>query len=194
VGRRNIWRMNADGSGQTRLTNGYADSFPSFTPDGKWVVYSALDGVTPRVWKVALEGGAPVQLVDHPATTARVSPDGKLLAFAYPESQDSYAPPNKIAVVSLDGTGETKTFDFRPSGTVITVMQWASDSSAILYTVNTNNVSNIWRQQLSGGPPTQVTTFRDSLMTGFSYSADGKRLVCTRGKLMRDAVLISDMK
>jgi hypothetical protein len=32
-----------------------------------------------------------------------------------------------------------------------------------------------------------------SLMTGFAWSRDGKQLACTRGVLVRDAVLISDL-
>jgi hypothetical protein len=32
------------------------------------------------------------------------------------------------------------------------------------------------------------------LMTGFAFSHDGKQLACTRGTLMRDAILISDLK
>jgi hypothetical protein len=47
---------------------------------------------------------------------------------------------------------------------------------------------------LSGGPPKQLTDFKDSLMTSFAYSRDGKMLACTRGILLRDAVLITDMK
>jgi serine/threonine protein kinase/Tol biopolymer transport system component len=193
-GRRSIWRMDANGSNPIRLSHGSADSFPSFSPDGKWVIYTALDGSKPIAWKVSVDGGAPVQLIDHIATDTRMSPDGKLLAYIYPESVDPYAPPNKLSITSIDGGGPNMTFDLAPTGTVLRVIQWSADSRSLLYTVNSNNVTNVWSQPVDGGPPKQVTDFKDLLMTGFAFSPDGKQLVCTRGRLMRDAVLITDVK
>ena len=65
---------------------------------------------------------------------------------------------------------------------------------SILYTVTGNNVTNVWSQPLDGDPPKEVTEFREMLMTGFAWSRDGKQLACTRGNLVRDAVLIRDLK
>ena len=70
--------------------------------------------------------------------------------------------------------------------------QWSADGKSILYTTNNNNVTNIWSQPLDGGPAKQVTDFKDSLMSGFAWSRDGRQLACSRGILLRDAVLISD--
>ena len=87
-----------------------------------------------------------------------------------------------------------KTFEFTGSGTVAPILQWAQDGKSILYTVNANNVSNIWSQPVAGGPPKQVTNFNDLLMTSFAWSDDGKQLACTRGSLVRDAILVTDLK
>ena len=56
-----------------------------------------------------------------------------------------------------------------------------------------NNVGNIWRQPLTGGPPRQITDFKDKLIATFNWSRDNK-LICARGILLRDAVLISDVR
>jgi len=104
------------------------------------------------------------------------------------------APPNRIGIISIDGGEPVKTFAFQPSGTIAVVAQWSVDGRSLLYTVNNNNVTNIWSQPLDGAPPKQVTDFKDSLMTGFAWSHDGKQLACSRGILMRDAVLITDVK
>ena len=117
-----------------------------------------------------------------------------MLLFSFAESPDPYAPPNRIAVMPLEGNGELKTFDIVPNSTVSLVNQWSADGKSILYSVNTNNVSNIWSQSIDGGPPKQVTDFKDSLIAGFAWSNDGKQLVCARGVLLRDAVLITDLK
>jgi eukaryotic-like serine/threonine-protein kinase len=193
-GRRNLWRMNLDGGNPVRLTSGLADAFPSLSPDSRWVVYTTLDGVKPTLWKVSIDGGTPVQVLDQVVTMASVSPDGRFIAYAYPESHDPFAPPNRLAVIPFDGGPATKTFEFAGSGTVAAIMQWAQDGKSIFYTVSANNVTNIWSQPLDGGQPKQVTNFNDLFMTSFAWTRDGKQLACTRGALVRDAILVTDLK
>ncbi|HEV7397745.1 MAG TPA: hypothetical protein VGN86_14640, partial [Pyrinomonadaceae bacterium] len=122
------------------------------------------------------------------------SPDGKLLSYLYPESPDPFAPPNRIAVAEFLSGKIIKTFSFQPGGTVPTMVRWSADGSSIFYSLNVSNVSNIWQQSIAGGAPKQVTDFKDSLITAFAFSRDGKQLSCTRGTLVRDAVLIEDVK
>ena len=87
-----------------------------------------------------------------------------------------------------------KVFSIPASGTVLTLAQWAPDGKSIHYTVNANNASNIWSQPVDGGPPKQITDFKEMFMTGFAWSSDGKQLACTRGTLVRDAILITDSR
>ena len=176
------------------LTSGLADSFPALSPDNRWIVYTSLDGARPTLWKISIDGGTPVRITDHVATFATVSPDGRSIAFTYPESVDPFAPPNRLAVIPFDGGSNIKVFDISASGTALSVAQWSQDGKSILYTVTSNNVTNIWSQPVDGGPPKQFTDFKDLLMTGFSWSRDGKQLACTRGTLVRDAILVTDLK
>lgn len=92
----------------------------------------------------------------------------------------------------IEGGEPVKIFEFQTSGTISPSINWSADGRSIMYTVNTNNVTNIWSQPLEGGQPRQITEFKDQLMTGFAWSFDGKTLVCTRGIPTRDAVLISE--
>jgi Tol biopolymer transport system component len=193
-GKRNVWRMNTDGSNLMRLTSGLADAFPAITPDSRWVLFGSLEGTKPTLWKVGIDGGTPVQVTDHVVTLAAVSPDGRWIAFSYPESPDPFAPPNRLAIMPFEGGPNIKTFEITVSGTALSVVHWARDGKSILYTVTANNLSNIWSQPIDGGAPKQVTNFTDLLMTGFSWSHDGKQLACTRGTLIRDAILITDQK
>ncbi len=193
-GSRAIWRMKVDGSNPVQLTNGPSDTFPSFTPDSKWVLYINTEGKQPTLWKVSIDGGAAVQVIDRVVSSAVVSPDGTLLAYSYPASPDPFAPPNRIDVVNFADNNPVATFSFTPSGTVPTLIQWSPDGKSLLYTVNINSVSNVWSQPLTGGKPMQVTDFKDSLMTGFAWSKDGRQFAATRGSLMRDAVLITDLR
>ncbi|HSE16884.1 MAG TPA: protein kinase [Pyrinomonadaceae bacterium] len=192
--KKNVWRINMDGSNPVRLTSGSSDSFPAVSPDGRWVIYTALGGETPTLWKVSIDGGTPVLVIDHVATTSAISPDGKSIAFTYPESQDPFAPANRVAIIPFAGGPIEKTFQVPATGTVLSVVQWSHDGKSILYSVTSNNVTNIWSQPVDGGAAKQVTDFKDLLMTGFAWSRDGKQLACTRGSLVRDAILVTDLK
>ena len=76
----------------------------------------------------------------------------------------------------------------------LTCDTFQNDGKSLLYTMTGNNITNIWSQPVDGGPAKQVTEFKEMLMTGFAWSRDGKQLACTRGNLVRDAVLIRDLK
>lgn len=128
------------------------------------------------------------------STNAVVSPDGKFVAYLYPESHDPFAPANRIAIIPFAGGDPIKTFPI-PGGIRLQIItQWSPDGKSIHYTATNNNATNIWSQPIDGGTATQVTDFKDSLMSGFAWSRDGKTLACTRGISLRDAVLISDTK
>jgi len=145
--------------------------------------------------KVSIDGGAPIKVTDQVAITSAVSPDGKSIAFTYPQSSDPFAPPNRIAVIAFEGGPPLETFTIPQSGTGLTTIHWwARDGKSLFYTTTTNNVTNIWSLPFDGGPPKQVTDFKDMLITGFAWSRDGKQLACTRGALMRDAILVTDLK
>ena len=194
-GRKNIWRMNLDGSNPVQLTSGLSEGYPALSPDSRWVIYSALDGAKATIWRVSIEGGQAVQVSDHVAITSAVSPDGRSIAFTYPESTDPRATPNRIAIIPFEGGAPQKTLAVPIGGTVLTAIHWwSNDSKAIFYTTTTNNVTNIWSAPLDGGPHKQITQFKDMLITGFAWSHDGKQLACTRGALMRDAILVTDLK
>jgi serine/threonine protein kinase len=192
--KKNVWRINMDGSNPVRLTSGLSDSFPAVSPDSRWVLYTALGGAQPTLWKVSIDGGTPVGVTDHIATTSAISPDGRSIAFTYPESPDPFAPANRVAIMPFEGGPITKTFEVPATGTVLSVIQWSHDGKSILYSVTSNNVTNIWSQPVEGGAAKQVTDFKDLLMTGFAWSYDGKQLACTRGSLVRDAILVTDLK
>jgi Tol biopolymer transport system component len=193
-GKGNLWRMNLDGGNPIQLTSGLWEGFPALSPDSRWVIYTSLRDAKPTLLKISIDGGTPAQVTDHNTTAAVVSPDGKLIAYTYPESRDSSAPPNRIAIMPFEGGPVLSTFEMPPATTLLPMIQWSEDSKSVYYTVISNNVSNIWSQPIDGGKPNQVTDFKEMLITSFAWSQDGKQLACTRGNLMRDAILITDLK
>src|SRR5215831_14445704 len=191
TGNYNIWRIDINGANPLRLTNGLSDETPSVSPDERWVIYSSTDPSHRGMWKVAIDGGESVRITEKGGSSAAVSPDGKMIACIYVPDPSPVSEP-KLAVVSLQGGAPIKLFDFQNaiSTSGSHSIHWSTDGRSILYASTLNNVSNIWSQPVDGGKPTQVTDFSDSLIAAFDLSSDGKRIICSRGVLIRNAVLV----
>jgi dipeptidyl aminopeptidase/acylaminoacyl peptidase len=84
-GRTDLWQVNIDGSGLTRLTGDpAADTNPRWAPDGRSVYFLSARSGSNQVWRLAAAGGEPAQVTDLPLDVSNlaVSPDGSRLAFS----------------------------------------------------------------------------------------------------------------
>jgi serine/threonine protein kinase/Tol biopolymer transport system component len=189
-----IWRMDRDGSNPMQLTDGTDSNWPQVSADSRWIVYQRRDskGET-TLWKVAIDGGAPVQVTDKLSLRPAVSPDGKLIAC-----WQLTEPPNQrvqVALIPFSGGPPVKVFDIAP--TVVSgweaMIKWTPDGRTITYVDLRENANNIWGQPLAGGSPTKLTDFHDNQIFAFDWLRDG-RLVCSRGFMNGDAVLIKDSR
>ncbi len=85
-GQWDIWVMAPDGTDQRQLTTGAGDKTDaSFSPDGKWIVYSADEGELEfaNLFILATDGGQPVRLTtfDGYDGAPSWSPDGRYISF-----------------------------------------------------------------------------------------------------------------
>jgi Tol biopolymer transport system component/DNA-binding winged helix-turn-helix (wHTH) protein len=187
AGTYNIWRMNADGSHLQRLTDGPWENTPSFSPDGKWIVYNGVFQAKPVLWKIPAEGGTPVRLTNEVSVRPAVSPDGKMVAHLHLDEQSQRM---KLAVVPLEGEPQVKMFE-----TTIPephIVNWSPDGRMVTYVDTHDGVSNIWGQPLDGSPSKPLTRFKSDNIFRFAWSPDGKKLACERGFYINDVVLISN--
>ena len=93
--------MNADGSGQTRLTADAAvDNYPSWTADGRLLFYSSRDGNL-DIYIMDENGGGLVNLTNSPSSdwVPAGSSRGKKLAFSSDRDGDF-----DIYTMRLDGS------------------------------------------------------------------------------------------
>ena len=60
----NLYRMHPDGSGMEQLTRYQGDGLratqPRYTPDGKWIVFTAVTPSNRSLWAMPAAGGKPV--------------------------------------------------------------------------------------------------------------------------------------
>ena len=122
--------INADGTGQTVLTNGGSlrDSQPEYSPDGKKIAFDRLLSGGPNVFVMNSDGTNPVLVASagpNPNTTFSSDPtwssDGTKLAFV---SARNGARRKEIFVINVDGTGLVQ---------LTTNVQLGSDSQGPVY-------------------------------------------------------------
>ncbi len=182
TGNFHIWRMDADGGNPTQLTNGTGEKFPDLSPDGKWVIYTAFQDWT--LWKVSIEGGAPVQIAKSYARQSAISPDGRWIVYMASET-------NRQIVMPFEGDAPTKPLDLPPGAPLLQPVRWSPDSQAIQFIVKREGVENIWQMPLDGGAPKQITNFTSDRIFSYDWSDDGKTLGLVRGAWTADMVLLT---
>lgn len=124
----------------------YFASFPTLTPDGATIIFS-YDG---DLWKVPTAGGVATRLtaMQGNETRARVSPDGKWIAFTGTQfgSEDVYVMPTEGGGIQQLTYHEA--YD--------QVDSWSWDSKYIYFTSNRLNRQSGYKVALTGGTPIRV--------------------------------------
>jgi Tol biopolymer transport system component/DNA-binding winged helix-turn-helix (wHTH) protein len=191
----NIWRMDGDGGGNpVRLTAGGGEKFPHWSPDGRWVVYNSVspDESLFSLWKVAADGGEPVQLTDTDSERPAVSPDGRRIASFHRDA--SAAGGYSVVVTPFDGGPPERTFAIPQDLAPLPFVRWSPDGQSLTYTANRDGISNIWAQPLRGGPARQLTDFKSEGRLRFDWSHDGKQLALSRHIWTSDLVLLRNFR
>src|SRR5262249_48833722 len=108
---KDVFLMNADGSGQRQLTfTTGQDHDPVFTPDGQFLLISSDRGGTDApfgdTFKIRVSDGVAVADLNHSVggIDPTVSPDGTQFAFFQPDFPVA-APPIHLWVANADGSG-----------------------------------------------------------------------------------------
>jgi TolB protein len=82
---RDIWIVNADGSGQKQLTFDPAgDLYPSASPDGRYIVFLSNRGNRWSIWRMNPDGSNAIELArtDAESPAPRVSPDSRWVFYS----------------------------------------------------------------------------------------------------------------
>ena len=87
-GKRQLAIMSADGTNSRTLAPSIeihgvvGQSAADWSPDGSWIVAAGSDGTAPGLFKIPVDGGAPVRLVEGWAYNPVYSPNGEVIIYA----------------------------------------------------------------------------------------------------------------
>jgi uncharacterized repeat protein (TIGR03803 family) len=172
-GNREIYVMNADGSGVTNLTNNPSqDDNPAWSPDGTRIAFDSDRSGSTEIFLMNADGSGATSLTsDYSIDTGPAwSPDGARIAFASNRDGNS-----QIYVIGTDGTGLTRltavaASDSSPS--------WSPDGQQIAFRSDraSPGTGQIYAMSADGTNVRQIT-FGTGDSSGPRWSLDGKRIV-----------------
>ncbi|MCH8987821.1 MAG: serine/threonine-protein kinase [Chloroflexi bacterium] len=174
--KREIYIMNADGSGQTRLTNNkHTDQWPVWSPDGRRIAFTSFrDGVS-GIYIMNADGSDQTRLTTSPgrAWDPTWSPDGKRIAYYGFLGTNA-----EIFVATTDGLSQkirlTKNSarDSQPT--------WSPDGARIAFASYRDGGSRIFAMNADGSNVTRLS-YDGSGGEDPDWSPDGTRIAFSHG-------------
>jgi Tol biopolymer transport system component len=179
---------NADGSG----VHGVAETLdvrgaPSWSPDGKWVAIGARDGLSLRVFKVPVDGGAPVRLVDSVSSNPVWSPDGSVILYSGTARGRSVS----IKAVTPEGKPLALSFAGLQVDRLGDSYRFAGAGRQLVVKLGGFRRQDFWLVDVATGARRQLTRLRPGeSVNRFDVSPDGARIVFERVRENSDIALV----
>ena len=185
-GRTKLYIMNSDGTRIQPLGDSLeVRGAPSWSPDGQWIAIAVEEGAGPRIFKFSPDGRTQVRMATEYSVNPVWSPDGRFLVYAGPQVGTTFrlhamtrdGQPHPMPEMNLD-LGALR-FSFVPG------------TSSLVFLKGGLWNKNLWIKELQTGAERQLTNFsRESLITDFDVSLDGREIILSRQMDNSNVVLV----
>lgn len=207
-GSQKIYVMNADGSNRTKLTNGYWDSWPAWSPDGSRIALKRrLNKNSPSDLYIMNADGTNQLLLTRDVEfqdAAAWSPDGTKIAFASWRERDKSCSScwSNIHIINSDGSNEVqlnrpgfyRSPTWSPDGKKIAFV-----GSGSIYVIDSDGSNQIELAKTSPTPqwPSSVSwspNGSEMLIWGYESAGDDSGYAKARATIRAISALKSDRK
>ena len=148
-----IYVVNADGTGQQRLTvNGSTNASPSWSPDGARIAFTSYKDGTPDLYYMNADGSNQIRVTANNVVyeyEPAWSPDGARLAYV--GWKDNFY---QIYVVSPDGTNQVQ---LTSGSNNSDYPSWSQDGSRILFSTNRDGNYELYSMNPDGSSLLRLT-------------------------------------
>jgi TolB protein len=165
---KDIWSVNADGTGLTRLTDSpWAEFDPALSPDGRAIAYRAEPNDYPELWIMNADGTGQRQLT-RDGGFPTWSADGSMIAYAPGGGPSGMS---WIAIANADGSGQRRLphteFGEYPS--------WSPDQKRIAFNSNLSGEALMYVVDVDGSGFVDLSSVEEGGRV--AWSPDGRSIL-----------------
>ena len=209
TGRRDLWRVNADGSSLMQLTKGSKVAGAACSPDGQWVYYSTPEnrqvrrelasgglsepspGTSVPGFEVLIDSAAPSELWPNPTWTLDVSRDGKWITYLIGRHDPQNLVHFKFALANRDNADSSPRLLDVDEGAV-GYPRFTPDGKGLVYAIRHYGTDSLLLQPLDGSSPRPYVGPASGTIRGYEFSPDGKSLAVLEVERPSDVVVLHD--